>query len=381
MEQAYKENPNGKFRLGGHSKGGNLALYVALMCSDEARRQIIQVYSNDDPGLCPDLIPQTQMNEIADRLVFIRPEFCIIGMLFDTGMPFKIVRSSANSFMQHDAMTWQVERDNFLTAPKLSPNCRLFNSIFDDWIESAPMDQRKSFTNDFFDALEVDGAKRISEISGGVHSFGNILFAICEANVTTKAAIGALIKSIFSNLRKVNYWGLIKKKESVQSILLLLLCIFLIAIPQRSMYILSNVFFFYLLSKSVLNLYNYWKQYRQGQQPSKVKTVFFLAVTVIDLLLLIQNHIVVITAKLALAGFFGYRAYCQFQNAASQWQSKNYRKICFLMDAILCCILCIVAFSISTYIFGPFILSVGTYLAVYAMTKIVRLIWKESRHS
>ena len=43
------ENTSGMLRVGGHSKGGNLAIYGAVMCK-EAHEKIMEVYSNDGPG-------------------------------------------------------------------------------------------------------------------------------------------------------------------------------------------------------------------------------------------------------------------------------------------------------------------------------------------
>jgi len=37
--------------IGGHSKGGNLALIAAMYCNFFIRRKIINVYSNDGPGI------------------------------------------------------------------------------------------------------------------------------------------------------------------------------------------------------------------------------------------------------------------------------------------------------------------------------------------
>lgn len=39
-----------KIRLGGHSKGGNLAIYAAVKAKPSLKRRIIAVYNNDGPG-------------------------------------------------------------------------------------------------------------------------------------------------------------------------------------------------------------------------------------------------------------------------------------------------------------------------------------------
>ena len=37
-------------RIGGHSKGGNLAMYAAMQCSDILQEKLLSVYDNDGPG-------------------------------------------------------------------------------------------------------------------------------------------------------------------------------------------------------------------------------------------------------------------------------------------------------------------------------------------
>ncbi len=39
-----------KIRIGGHSKGGNLAVYGAARCKSKFKKRIINIYNNDGPG-------------------------------------------------------------------------------------------------------------------------------------------------------------------------------------------------------------------------------------------------------------------------------------------------------------------------------------------
>ena len=87
------------YRLGGHSKGGNLAMYAAAMCGAELADRLIAVYNNDGPGICPDMLDAQGYDRIRDRLVRIVPQFSVIGMLFEPDVPPLIVASSARGLM------------------------------------------------------------------------------------------------------------------------------------------------------------------------------------------------------------------------------------------------------------------------------------------
>ena len=39
--------------VGGHSKGGNLAVYASVFCGQEVQKRILAVYNNDGPGFVP----------------------------------------------------------------------------------------------------------------------------------------------------------------------------------------------------------------------------------------------------------------------------------------------------------------------------------------
>jgi len=54
--QAVMANLSGDFYLGGHSKGGNLAVYAAAHLTPEDQQRIIAVYNNDGPGFLANII-------------------------------------------------------------------------------------------------------------------------------------------------------------------------------------------------------------------------------------------------------------------------------------------------------------------------------------
>ena len=70
-------------RIGGHSKGGNLAIYAAVMCYDRLKRRIIGIYNNDGPGFLESMLERKSYLEVKDRIKTIVPETSIVGMLLE----------------------------------------------------------------------------------------------------------------------------------------------------------------------------------------------------------------------------------------------------------------------------------------------------------
>ena len=202
------------YRLGGHSKGGNLAMYAAAMCGAELADRLIAVYNNDGPGICPDMLDAQGYDRIRDRLVRIVPQFSVIGMLFEPDVPPLIVASSARGLMQHRILTWEIDGDGLVRVGELAEESRFYNRIFDTWIESADMEQREVFTRDFFDALEAGGASTIPQVAGGgLDGFGTILLSIVESESRTKIVIGKFVRSFAKQLRRISLRDFFRSRE------------------------------------------------------------------------------------------------------------------------------------------------------------------------
>lgn len=230
------------YRVGGHSKGGNLAVYAAMRCQKERQGQILQVYNNDGPGICREIFDEEGYRRIEEKITRIIPSFSVIGMLFAPEEESVIVESSGRGLMQHDLLTWKVEGDKLCTLPELEKKSRFYNQIFDTWIESADMEQRESFTRDFFNALEANGAKTIPEITeGGLDGFGTILISIAESESRTKIIIGKLIKSFWENIKKIDIKKSMKSKEGVRGSLIIFAGLVFLLAPELAIQSIGTI--------------------------------------------------------------------------------------------------------------------------------------------
>ncbi len=88
---AVAERIQGPFYLGGHSKGGNLAVYAAMNCNPEIQERILKIFSMDGPGFRPEVMEACGYERIADRVVKILPHSSLVGMLFESDMRYKVV--------------------------------------------------------------------------------------------------------------------------------------------------------------------------------------------------------------------------------------------------------------------------------------------------
>ena len=193
------------YRVGGHSKGGNLALYATLKLPEEKQNVIRNIYVNDSPGICPEMLDLEKYNNIKNKIIKIVPEFCIVGRMFEIDAKEKVVISDANGLFQHNPFGWQVMGDSFVETDKVSDDCKIYNDIFDKWIESATMEERESFTNSFFAALEATGAKNISQIGeNGIKGFVAMISSMTNIDEYSKSVFIKLISTATNQFREID---------------------------------------------------------------------------------------------------------------------------------------------------------------------------------
>lgn len=96
-------------RLGGHSKGGNLAVYAGARAASSVQERILRVYSFDGPGVDEETLGCEGYERISARIESYIPQSSVVGMLLHYHPRYTVVRSTSIGILQHDAMTWQVE--------------------------------------------------------------------------------------------------------------------------------------------------------------------------------------------------------------------------------------------------------------------------------
>ena len=162
---AAAERLPGALIVGGHSKGGNLAVYAAAMASPETQDRILGVYNNDGPGFLPDFYREPGYLRIRPKLHTLLPQNTLVGTLLTREKWAAIVKSSRSGAKAHDGFTWEVQGTRFVRCPTLSPGSRAFEETMDRVLETMDQDQRREFTEELFDALAATGAETVTEVS------------------------------------------------------------------------------------------------------------------------------------------------------------------------------------------------------------------------
>lgn len=155
--------------LGGHSKGGNLAMYAAVHIEKEYRDQIIRIYQNDTPGLAPGTFDPDVLHEYKERVTRFAPQFCVIDSVYKWDEPDRLIFSDEEGFSQHEPYSWVVEGTDFVEADAIDPEAVKLRLILEKWLTSLKPEESRQFVLHFFSILQNrqdEGVKFNSEKPG-----------------------------------------------------------------------------------------------------------------------------------------------------------------------------------------------------------------------
>lgn len=163
----YLENIATKFnkdiRVGGHSKGGNLAIYAAAFCSNETQNRIIKVYNNDGPGFHENVITSKGYKNILNRTTSYIPQTSIIGRFLEHNETTVILKSTQTGIMQHDLYTWQVLGDKFVT-DTLTNSSNFIDKTVSNWVKEVSPEQKQKFIDALFEILNATQVDTLAEM-------------------------------------------------------------------------------------------------------------------------------------------------------------------------------------------------------------------------
>ena len=209
------ENFDGRILIGGHSKGGNLALWAALGASDGIVARTDKIYNFDGPGFLDNVWESENHLRIADKIVTVIPSGSVVGLLLKHDVNYRVTKSTAKSYLhQHNALTWIVEGRGFVCDDDVLPEVKRANELVGKWIYAMDPEDRRNFVEGFFDILCSTNAKTVTELAENRTS---VLKAFSTIDPDTKAALLTGVKfflgegksSVSEAIR-----SLIKKKPS-----------------------------------------------------------------------------------------------------------------------------------------------------------------------
>ena len=152
-------------RVGGHSKGGNIAIYASSFCSYLTKNRILNIYNNDGPGLSQATSEKDEYKTIIDRIQTYVPQSSVIGRMLSHKEKYTVVLSKEKGLMQHNVYTWQIVGANFVTLEEVDDGSEFVDDTLKDFLEKSSPEQRKQTLDIIFELLYKTNATTIKEIN------------------------------------------------------------------------------------------------------------------------------------------------------------------------------------------------------------------------
>ena len=141
-------------RLGGHSKGGNLAVYAGARVSEDIQKRILRVYNNDGPGFGDHMMKDDGYLRIIPKIRTFIPQSSVIGMLLEHEEPYTVIRSDQVSLLQHDFYSWRLQTKAFIRMEAITEDSRFLDLTIKNWIAEMSPQERNLLVDALFGLLE-----------------------------------------------------------------------------------------------------------------------------------------------------------------------------------------------------------------------------------
>lgn len=183
--------------VGGHSKGGNLALVSSMYCKNRINKKIKQIYSNDGPGLKKEQIESENYSKVRDRLIHLVPNYSYVGVLLRNDK-FTVIKTNRKDFMAHAVSSWQVNKNEFIRE-NLSSISDNFRKSLLKWLDEHDLEQREKMISTVFKTLEESGIKNLNDF----FNLKNAITVIRNVNNIDEETKNLVISLIEFNLNNI----------------------------------------------------------------------------------------------------------------------------------------------------------------------------------
>jgi len=196
-------NLSGNFYLGGHSKGGNLAIYAISHTNENVRERIIGIYNNDGPGFQTNVVQSEGYQNILCKIKTLMPKSSVVGMMLERGEEYKVVSSCETGKKQHNPFSWEVKGTNFVYEKRLTKKSTNLNTTIRACIKKLSIKERSQFVDALFNIIQSTGAKTVGELSKKkLAATYTMIKTYKNMDILTKSRLKRIIEIFFVESRK-----------------------------------------------------------------------------------------------------------------------------------------------------------------------------------
>ncbi len=162
-----EKHPESTFYLGGHSKGGILAMYAASKIGKEKQERIAYVMDCDCPGFNKSLLEDEGYNNVLSKIHSFIPKYSLVGLLFEKKQEIIVISSSGILFYQHSPWTWCLHGAGLCHLERFPSGEQLSENALNRVMETLTAKEMKFFVDTVYRLLKEDEKNlRIKDLAG-----------------------------------------------------------------------------------------------------------------------------------------------------------------------------------------------------------------------
>ena len=199
--------------VGGHSKGGNLALVSSMYSNFLVKNRIVKIYNMDGPGLLDKEYNSYNYKKVLPKYIHIMPENSMVGIIMKSSNK-EIIKTSTMGPLAHDILYWCINNDRFIPST-LNIYSKELEKALETYQKEHTKEELENATNNIYSVfvkakiVELQDLKDIKNIKSLLKESTNLDE---ESRRLLVEFVGIIIKSLGSGIYN-NFKELIKIKK------------------------------------------------------------------------------------------------------------------------------------------------------------------------
>lgn len=186
------------FFVGGHSKGGNLAVYASMNCQKKIQSRIKAIFSHDGPGFRPEVMKECGYDKIEERVHRTIPHSSLVGLILYSEGNYRVVESKSIGLAQHNPYTWLISGDDFHIVKHVYSGRMFMDTALNEWILSLSQEQMHIFVDTLYDVVMASEADNLIDFTANwKKSIQGIMAAVKNVDAETMKVINKIMKALF----------------------------------------------------------------------------------------------------------------------------------------------------------------------------------------
>lgn len=203
LNEVASELTTGNLRIGGHSKGGNLAVYAAAFCNNEIKDRIIEIYNNDGPGFFDSIIETPEYQAIANKIHTYIPQTSIIGRMLKNEGTCTVVESTEFGIYQHSLYSWQVLGTKFIEKEQVTKESEFIDKSLKKWLMTVSSEQREKFWVALFEIMSSTNKTSLYQMKANwLESSKQMIATYKGLDDETRKIVNETVKCFFSIMKE-----------------------------------------------------------------------------------------------------------------------------------------------------------------------------------